>query len=48
MTYGAWMGLGLSVYLLLVGIAYAFARDWSHCGYYVSAAVLNLFVVMMK
>lgn len=32
----------------LIGIAYGCCRDWPHCGYYVSAAVLNVFVVLMK
>jgi len=44
----AWFGIALSVELLVIGIAYACYRDWPHCGYYVSAAVLNIFVVLMK
>lgn len=48
MTTAAWFGIFLSVELLIIGIAYAFQRDWSHCGYYVSASVLNVFVVLMN
>lgn len=47
-SIGKWAATALSVELLGIGIAYAFQRDWPHCGYYVSAAVLNGFVVSMS
>lgn len=47
MSAASWFGVVLSAELLIIALAYGWNRDWPHCGYYVSASVLNAFVVAM-